>query len=96
LGAFYSESSRTGQFFFEALSCLKRLSLRGGSDGCSSVGERFVEAGAVIQFAAFENFTAVETFYIFRSVILGDQPRALVLAARVGHDGELGESPPKV
>ncbi len=50
----------------------------------SGVGERFAGAGAVVQFADFEDFAAVEAFDKLRVVILGNDLRAFVFA-RIEH-----------
>jgi len=51
----------------------------------SCVGERLVEACAVLQFTDFENFAAVEAFDVLSIVILRNQLCAFVLASGIGH-----------
>jgi hypothetical protein len=51
----------------------------------SGVGERFAGAQAVIQFANFEDFSAIEALDILRVVIFSDELGAFVLASGIWH-----------
>jgi len=51
----------------------------------SSVGKRFIEARAVLQFSSLKNFAAVEALDVLRVVVLGNQSRAFMFAGRIRH-----------
>ncbi len=47
------------------------------------VRKRFAEIRGVVQFAGFEDLTAVEAFNVLRIVVFGDQARSGVLAGGI-------------
>jgi len=62
--------------------------MRGGR-ARSRVGQGFVEARLLNQFAGLENLAAVQALDVLGVVILGDETRAIVLAGRIGHNTTL-------
>ena len=79
-GAFYSRGGNSGESFLVRFH--SRTARRTAGSG---VGERLTETQLfVLQFAGFQNFSAVEAFHVLRVRIFRDQLRSFVQAGRIG------------
>src|ERR1700722_5275338 len=79
---FYSHRRKGGKKTLANLRPAQTIAADVRQSGASGVGERLVEFVFVFEFTHFENFAAIETFYVLGVVIPGDQLSLPVRALR--------------